>query len=223
MSSIPNNDAIVRVREAAVKVCLIRALNEALPSKANGRRLKAWQQLSHTAQLLAAEMYLVKKNTLADVVTRLKEIGEPIDQSSLHRWLKRVDASYRVELNKAASQDPATADIDVHAGDLVAQLGVIWSKANTMLARYMSDAEWADLDKDSRNNVMRFLEGATDAAKVQAQARQHEATTERILLQVKAAAAAGASKSKGATQVTFQQICATIDQAIGIRPAGGGA
>lgn len=217
------NDAIARVREAGVKVCLIRALNEALPSKANGRRLKAWQQLSHAAQLIAAEMYLVKKNTLAEVVVRLKEIGEPIDQSSLHRWLKRVDESFRAQLNKSASQDPATADIDVHAGDLVAQLGVIWSKANTMLARYMSDAEWSLMDKDGRNNVMRFLEGATDAAKVQAQARQHEANTERILLQVKAAAAAGASKSKGATQVTFQQICATIDQAMGLRPAGGEA
>lgn len=209
--STPTPDAMIRGKEARNRACVMRAMNEAMPSARNGRRSKCWRDLNEQARFTAAWMFCVEKRTLAEAVTELKRMGQPMDQSSLARWLANVDREYRKQASAIALFDETTAEIDALPGDIVAQLGVVWQTANTMLVKAMKDIEWTDLDKDSRNTITRLLEASTEAAKTQAQARQYEAQTERVLLDVRARLLNATDKKRSKAEVQAE-LSAAMDE-----------
>lgn len=209
MSATP--DAMIRGKEARDRACVIRAMNEAMPSARNGRRSKCWRELDEKARFTAAWMFCVEKRPLTDILAELKAMRQPMDQSSLARWLSNVDREFRTQVNNFALFDEATAEIDAMPGDIVAQLGVVWQAGNTMLIKAMKGVDWADLDKDSRNALTRLLEAATEAAKTQAQARQYEAQTERVLLDVRARLMNASDKKRSKAEVQAE-LAAAMDE-----------
>ena len=204
-----------RLEERAKFACVVRAIHAKTPASRRGKRSKCWSLPMSTLSRVA-EMVCIRHATLDEVLAELKKELKGIDRSSLNRWLKPIVAAYETELNRADLHDEATLDVAVHDGDLVAQVAVVWSAATLMLARYINTVDWNDLDNNTKHTLLRFLEASTDAAKVQAQAKEHEAKTQRILLQVKATLAEASGKPKADMAKAYAVAFAQIDELLGL-------
>lgn len=165
-------DAITRkLREAAIGKAILRALHE--PKQGIDSAIWSFPLVTQTD---LAMRWWVQRQTLKEILASLPKAKRP-SRSALSRWFDQVEPSVQAVMLEDALRAEKTTEMRVARGDLGASQGIYWQLLMEATCPFLDPESFASLETMQQHLMVRVAEGASNALKVQVEAKRTEAQT----------------------------------------------
>lgn len=222
-----------RVQTSARAGSLLKAVLECEPGSRSGTKNQTWNHgrgaVSKIAELVILEFAGVREayeqvtgEQPGDRATKATKTKHNTRVRSCQRCVEQIRERFRVIESERISAAPSVQAIVSAEGDLPTQMTLVWSLLMSKMAPHIAGIDdIGQLDNKDRHVIQRFMEGATDAAKVYADIRKTEAAVDQIRAKLELLL----GNKKGKDEVTTDDILGQFEEVFGIRlrPAGGAA
>lgn len=212
----PDRDTLVlddRVQRINQETLIFKALRSCQPGNRRGNISKCWKLDAHT-RFVCAVMHIVEFKSAQEIIDSLGDRMGVVDVRSLSGWLKTLRKAYaRVHDSQLEEMEHAEA-LMYQSGDLVAVAALTFG---ALAPKFIALGNAIDSDTDPKylNVFLRFLESATAAAKVQAEAKLAEARTNKVLTDVRKILVQGTGKKQSKSKsMTKEEVLATAIAAV---------
>lgn len=207
-----------RVLEVAALARVRQAVIACRPGTHRGSGSPLWRSLGEEGVHSAARMYLVD-HLIAREVSEAMRV--PVSQRrAMDRLLDRIQQEYQRICVLDAKRDAAQGMYAPLTGDLATKAGLLLERAFDRLSRVIETMEWDQMSPGQQSATLRMLELAADAKKISADSEHKEAQTrrlERIIQEIER------KEQAGERTMDVAVLRGLFSEALGLRPAGGGA
>lgn len=206
-----------RMEDLGTQTLIVKAMRKIEPGNKRGNTSACWKLDTDTLRK-AAMMHISRHKSAADIHKSLGKRMESISVRALSTWLKSMRVAYRAQHDQHQSEIEAADAIAFQSGDLVAMLGITLGAIAPKFISWVKNTEMGEMSVAEQHVVLRFLETQTTAAKVQAEAKQREATTKSILLKLRDATqvAGDEKRSKLDREQAQRMVSNLISEAMGL-------
>lgn len=209
------------MEDLGTQTLIFKAMRKIEPGNKRGNTSACWKLDTDTLRK-AAMMHIAQHKSAAEIHKALGKRMGSITIRSLSTWLKSMRVAYRAQHDQLQTEIEAADAIAYQSGDLVAMLGITIGGMVPKFLAWFNSLDMAEMSVAEHHVVLRLIETQVSAAKVQAEAKQREATTKSILLKLRDATqvAGDEKRSKLDREQAQRMVSNLISEAMGL---GGGA